>query len=108
MQVMGVMRRLFNRWRRQAARHVELEPGSLRDVSSKISWRPSEQELADLRLEATDPKRRDEFSHAAHLSPLASPAEGLEQLWDLLDLLTTLAGPLPPDRTITKTHFRLL
>ena len=75
-------------------------------MSLKTSWRPSAQaqELADLREEAASPQRRDDFARAASLPPPVSAAEGLRQLWDLLDLLDALSGPLPADRTIVSAH----
>ena len=72
-------------------------------MNSKTSWQLSDADRADLRTDAVSAARRDEFARAALLPVPTSPAEGLRLLWDLLDLLTTLAGPLPADRNVT-TH----
>ncbi|OGQ89119.1 MAG: hypothetical protein A2289_13080 [Deltaproteobacteria bacterium RIFOXYA12_FULL_58_15] len=57
-----------------------------------------------MRADAEDAQRRAEFALAGSNLAQVSPEEGLRQLWDLLDLLNSFAGPTAPDRTITKFH----
>ncbi len=55
-------------------------------------------DLAEMRADALDPERRAEFARTATLQKPQTPEACLDQLWDLLDLLNTLAGPQPANR----------
>jgi hypothetical protein len=69
-------------------------------MSSKASWLLSPEEMADFKADARGSARASELERVARPGPPASPAEGLRQLWDLLDLLGAMAGPLPPERNV--------
>ena len=55
-----------------------------------------------MRADALSAARRDELDRAARPAVVPSAEEGLRQLWDLLDLLEALSGPLPANRAPVK------